>query len=110
MSLQFVRRGRALATLRFDQDANTVTLVRANRRRGKSLPAGTAGTLRAAGLKVRLRKGAVRGSGPTGESVRLRFRAILPRRARPQVGIAIGASDDAGQRQAPIPAGLIRLR
>ena len=110
VSLQFVRRGRALATLRFDQDANTVTLARASRRRGRSLPAGTAGTLKAAGLKVRLRKGAVKGSGLTGESVRLRFRAILPRRVRPQVGIAIGASDDAGQRQAPIPAGLIRLR
>ena len=73
VSLQFVRRGRALATLRFDQDANTVTLARGSRRRGRSLPAGTAGTLRAAGLKVRLRKDAVRGSGPTGESVRLRL-------------------------------------
>ena len=110
VSLQFVRRGRPLATLRFDQDANTVTLARASRRRGRSLPAGTAGTLKAAGLKVRLRKNAVKGSGSTGERVRLRFRAILPRRARPRVGIAIGASDDAGQRQAPIPAGLIRLR
>ena len=110
VSLQFIRRGRPLATLRFDQDANTVTLSRADRRRGRSLPAGRAGTLRAGPVKVRLRRDAVRGSGPTGESVRLRFGAILARRARPQVAIAIGASDDAGQRQTPIPAGLIRLR
>jgi hypothetical protein len=110
VSLQFVRRGRALATLRFDQDANTLTLARGNRRRGKSVLAGTARTLRAGGVKVRLRKDAVLGSGPTGASVRLRFGAVLPRAARPQVGIAVGATDDAGQRQQPIPAGLVRLR
>ncbi len=61
-------------------------------------------------MKVLLAKDAVKGSGPRGRSVRLRFRVVLPRSARPNVVLAIGASDDTGQVQGPVPGGLIRVR
>ena len=101
---------RSLATLRFNHEANTLTLARGDRRRGKSLPVGSVGTLRAGRVRVRLGKNAIVGSGPTGASVRLRFQVSLPRSARPAVVLAVGAVDDAGQRQAPAPAGVINLR
>ena len=100
----------SLATLRFDQDADRVTLARRSRAKGRSLPAGRAGRLAAGRVKVLLAKNAVKGSGPRGRSVRLRFRVVLPRSARPNVVLAIGASDDTGQVQGPVPGGLIRVR
>jgi hypothetical protein len=103
------RRG-TIATLRFDQDANTLTLAPGTRRRGTSLSSGRTGTLSARGVRVRVAKDAVRGSGSTGASVRLRFRIILPRSARPSVVLAVGAMDDTGQAQRPVRAGLIRVR
>jgi hypothetical protein len=103
------RRG-TLATLRFNQDANTLALGAGTSRRGRSRSAGQAGTLSARGVQVRVAKDAVRGSGATGASVRLRFRILLPRSARPGIVLAVGASDDTGQLQAPAPAAQIRLR
>jgi len=104
------RRG-VLATLRFDQDANRLSLARGSARRGgRSLPAGRAGSLAVAGVRVRLRPDAVLGSGPSGADVRLRFAVVLPRSRRDRVGIAVGAVDDAGTRQPPIAAGEIRTR
>ena len=100
----------SLATLRFDQDADRVTLARRSRAKGRSLPAGRAGRLAAGRVKVLLAKNAVKGSGPRGRSVRLRFRVVLPRSARPGVVLAVGASDDTGQVQGPVPGGLIRVR
>lgn len=100
----------SLATLRFDQDAERLTLARRARAKGRSLPAGRAGRLAAGRVKVLLAKGAVEGSGPRGRSVRLSFRVVLPRSARPGVVLAIGASDDTGQVQGPVPGGFIRVR
>jgi hypothetical protein len=106
VEIRFMKAGRAVASLRFDQDRQRITLAPGTRRHGKSLATGRSGTLRARGVRVRLAKDAVKGSGPAGRDVRLRFK-VRPARS---VVVAVGASDDAGQRQPPVPAGLIRVR
>ncbi len=102
-------RGHALATLRFDQGTDRLTLARGTRPAGSSLAVGTAGTLSAGRLRVRLDKQAILGSGPRGHSVRLRFQVIMPRSAGPAVVVAVGAGDDGGLVQQPVAAGVIRL-
>ncbi|HEX6024039.1 MAG TPA: hypothetical protein VFZ00_18760 [Solirubrobacter sp.] len=95
VSVQFVGRRGVLATLRFEQNRNRLTLGR------RSLAVGRAGVLRSRGVTVRLRKDAVRASGAV---VRMRFTVTAPRRT----GIAIGARDDSGQQQPLVPAGALR--
>jgi hypothetical protein len=106
VEVRFMRAGRTLASLRFDQDRGRIALAPGTRRHGRSLAAGRAGTLRARGIRVRLAADAVKGSGPAGRDVRLRLKVRLSRSAV----LAVGASDDAGQAQPPVPAGLIRVR
>ena len=110
VEVRLLRSGRALATLRFDQDRGRITLAPGTRRGGRSLAAGHSGTLSARGVRVRLASDAVKGSGPAGRDVRLRFKALLPRSAGQSVVVAVGASDDAGQTQPAVPAGLIKVR
>jgi hypothetical protein len=95
VSVQFVGRRGVLATLRFDQNRNRLTLGR------RWLPVGRAGRLRSRGVTVRVRKDAVRGSGA---DVRMRVTVRAPRRT----GVAIGASDDSGREQPVVPAGALR--
>jgi hypothetical protein len=101
------RRGRAIATLRFADEANTLTLARGSGRRGPHVLIGTAGRLRAAGIAVVVGKDAVRGSGPKGKTVRLRIQVVSQ---HGPIGLSIGATDDAGRRQPPVPAGSITVR
>jgi hypothetical protein len=100
------RHGRAIATLRFAQDANTLTLTRGSGRGGPHVPIGKAGRLRAAGLTVLVGKDAVRGSGPKGKTVRLRIQVVSQ---HGPIGLSIGATDDAGRTQPPVPAGGITI-
>ncbi len=106
VSVQFVGRRGVLATLRFDQNTNRLTLLRRGSRR--SITAERRGRLKVGGINVRA--GAVQGSGPTGADVRLRFAVTLPRTAGPRVGISVGASDDTGREQPVVAAGQIRVR
>ena len=110
VEVRLLRSGRALATLRFDQDRGKITLAPGTRRGGRSLASGHSGTLSARGVRVRLASDAVKGSGPAGRDVRLRFKVMLPRSAGHSVVVAVGASDDAGQTQPAVPAGLIKVR
>ncbi len=102
VTVQFVGRRGVLATLRFDQNRNRLTLSRGSARR--SLTAGRAGRLKVGGVTVRLRANAVRGSGPDGADVRMRFAVTVPGTA----GIAVGASDDSGREQPVVAAGRVR--
>lgn len=109
--VEIVGRRGVLATLRFDQNADRLTLTRGTARRGgRSLPAGKAGRLAVRGVSVRLARDAIRGSGLTGADVRMRFGVVLGPAAGRRAGIRVGASDDTGQRQPAIPAGEIRVR
>ena len=110
VEVRLLRSGRALASLRFNQDRGRIALAPGTRRHGRSLAVGRSGRLSARGVRVILGQGAVKGSGPAGRDVRLRFKARLPRSAGRSVVVAVGASDDAGQVQPPVPAGLIRVR
>jgi hypothetical protein len=107
VDVRLVGRRGVLATLRFDQNRNRLTLSRGSARR--SLTAGRSGRLRVGGVTVRLRADAVRGSGPTGADVRLRFKVTVPRTAGPRVGIEVGASDDSGREQPVVAAGRVRV-
>jgi hypothetical protein len=106
--VRFVNRHRrAIATLRFADEANTLTLAHGSGRSGPHVAIGKAGRLRAAGITALVGKNAVRGSGPKGKTVRLRIRVVV--RHGP-IGLSIGATDDAGRTQPPVPAGTITLR
>ena len=61
-------------------------------------------------LRLRLEAGSLTGSGPKGHSVRLHFKVIVPHAAGRAVVLAVGAGDDGGRVQKPVPAGVIRLR
>jgi len=64
VAVQLTGRRGVLATLRFDQDSGMLTLARGPGRRGRSLPTGRAGTLRAGRVRVRLAKNRGGGVGP----------------------------------------------
>jgi hypothetical protein len=106
--VQFVdSRDHALATLRFSDQTGTLTLARGAGRRGPHLAVGKSGTLRAGGVRIRVAKDAVHGSGPTGRTVRLRVGVIA---GRGRFGVSVGATDDVGRSQPPTPAGEISVR
>jgi hypothetical protein len=98
--------GRPLATLRFDEDAGKVGLSKGTKRSGRRIRADRRGTLRVGGLRIRLGRNAILGSGPRGRTVRLRFDVITRR----TLTVGIGATDDAGIRQPPRPAGVVLVR
>ena len=100
VTVQFVSRRGVLATLRFDQNRNRLSLLRRGSRR--SVTADRSGRLKVGGITVRSR--GVKGSGPAGADVRMRFKVTVPR----GTGIAIGASDDSGREQPVVPAGTVR--
>ncbi len=100
VTVQFAGRRGVLATLRFDQNTNRLTLLRRGSRR--SIAADRSGRLKVGGITVRSR--GVKGSGPAGADVRMRFTVSAPR----GTGIAVGASDDSGQEQPVVPAGTLR--
>jgi hypothetical protein len=98
--------GRPVATLRLDEDASKIGLSKGAKRSGRRIRTDRRGTLRVGGLRVRLGRNAVLGSGPRGRTVRLRFDVVTRR----TLTLAIGATDDAGVRQPPRPAGVVIAR
>jgi hypothetical protein len=95
------------ATLRFDNHDGRIVLARGTRKRGSaSVAVGHAGTLRAGGLTIRLARTALKGSGARGHVAALRFSVLTPR----SLAIAVGATDESGVVQPPVPAGAIRVR
>jgi hypothetical protein len=93
-------------TLRFDNHDGRIALARGTHKQSSaSVAVGHAGTLRAGGLTVRLARTALRGSGPRGHVATLTFSVSTPA----SLAIAVGATDESGVAQPPVPAGAIRV-
>ena len=94
VTVQFVGRRGVLATLRFDQNRNRLTLLRRGSRR--SLTAGRAGRLKVGGITSAARRRGVQRLGPGG---RRRADALRGHRAARGPGSRSGPSDDSGREQ-----------